>query len=182
MLGDRVTSDSLWMLQQLLDIDPSFNVRDIGTNNPNNVHDFLTNALNRHRGRRPNTSAVRKTTPPKRSSLIQNKLHEHVSGNLRYHVAQDEQTLFDWGRYMSNCIGSYTHSPSSLIGVFEGDTLIANIELQDKTKKDPQEAADIHMKQCLGRFNNSLPDAVREQIISDLTRQFGSLKTEGAWI
>lgn len=85
--------------------------------------------------------------------------------------------LVDWGTQMSNCIGGYgraaTAGQSLLYGVYEGDSLIANMEL------DPRGG---HIRQLLGKYNAGLKDErAVEAVHAAVKSTWPGANVDGGW-
>lgn len=95
--------------------------------------------------------------------IIVEALGEAIDGlvldDLSIKVARDDETLSGWGNEMRNCIGSYGYQMrykdhgKVLGGVYKGDNLLANFEIQNGS-----------LRQLLGKGNSVLPEATRTNL------------------
>lgn len=84
--------------------------------------------------------------------------------------------LVTWGRMMGNCIASYSNSAvsggSGLYAVEKGGKMIANLELDPKG----------NVRQLLGRFNRSVDESDRNDILLAVSSVFPESSAKNAWM
>lgn len=89
------------------------------------------------------------------------EMNDQQIGDMTFVIANTSQMLRDWGNIMSNCIGSYDaylrSNDAILGGIYEGDTLIANTELQRSGGK-------WRVIQLLGKYNRPVADNHKKQV------------------
>lgn len=99
---------------------------------------------------------------------------------LRFVCPETSELMQEWGNYMHNCIGSYAYSAKSgagvYVGVYQGDTLVANLELK------PTSETNFDLRQILGKYNRDLDKDLYDQIVLGLLSIGMNEKTEkSAW-
>lgn len=84
---------------------------------------------------------------------VAKKVDGKTAGRFAIVAARETDQLQQWGSLMSNCIGGYgsmaVKGSTNLFGVYEGETLVANMEIDSKGV----------IRQLFGRFNRSLDEA-----------------------
>lgn len=82
-------------------------------------------------------------------------------------AATDARTLLKWGKEMRQCIGSYSyalHDKSSiLLGLYAGDSLIANAEIEVHVQPD-----GMRLAQLLGKRNATLEQEILDDVLPHL--------------
>ncbi len=81
--------------------------------------------------------------------------------NLEIEVPTGSATLVDWGRNLSNCIASYSHSMKNkeclLLGIKENNNIKYAIEIRDKS-----------IRQFSGKYNNAPDPLEKEKVVKFL--------------
>jgi len=90
---------------------------------------------------------------------VSKKLDGLTTAGLELRSAKDTHELVRWGEEMSHCIGSYggdaVRGSSHLFGLFEGEKMIANLEV----------APGGHVRQFYGRFNQRPSEKITKPVV-----------------
>jgi hypothetical protein len=98
-------------------------------------------------------------------------------GDYRIVAPRTTYDLIDWGQDMNNCIGGYGYAASTgtslLYGVYQGSTLLGNMEINPKN-------GDI--RQLLGKHNAPVADkACVEAVHAAVKAQWPNANVAGGW-
>lgn len=87
-----------------------------------------------------------------------------TESGLRIVTPSETATLNNWSEVMGNCIRGYSGSAVAgrltLVGVYQGDKLVANLEITNSGR----------LNQLLGKHNQKLPDDQKAEIIELLAK------------
>ncbi len=93
------------------------------------------------------------------------RIHGKDDGIFTYRLPMSSLELKLWGKQLHHCIGNYAHIYAErrtlLIGVFEGDELIATADISPSGE----------IRQLYGKYNRELPPATDEVICHTLQRK-----------
>lgn len=96
---------------------------------------------------------------------VSKKLDGLTTAGLELRSAKDTHELVRWGEEMSHCIGSYggdaVRGASHLFGLFEGEKMIANLEV----------APGGRVRQFYGRFNERPSEKITKPVVDAIARR-----------